>query len=631
MPDLPTTSVVIPTHGRRALLEDVLAPVLADPATTEVVVVVDGCDDGSIELVEELRRHDERLVARWAENGGPSAARQAGVEAASGEVVVLLDDDVVAEPGLVAGHARAHADRDGIVVVGYAPVEAPEDSARDTIAVDLYDAWYEECVAGYEARPESLLENYWAGNASLRRRDALRVGLHSPVMAPTYNEDRDFGLRCREAGLRATFDRRLRARHRYRRSFAALRRDAHTSGVGRWRIHDEHGDVVGSLPSDAFAAGLPPVRAALVGLSRRPRLRRLLRTGLAGAVARHDAARATGGALGRRAPRPAHRPAEGGDRRVARGPRVRCRSPWSSRPTTARRWSAEPSRACSASTARPAEVIVVDDCSTDDTGASRRELGARVIRHAVNRGEGGARNTGIARGRRSRGSRCSTPTTSGCRTTSRRSGRSRPATSSSPALRRRRRGRRPPRSPTASPGRGRACCARPRRRDLPRELRPAERGPAAPRDGARRAAASTPRCKRCADLDLWLRMLERGRGVVSPAVTGDLPPARRPGLGRRDGHAGRPRRGPRRLRGAALVHRRPPRPVRRSPRLGPRPRAAGGGRPRRRRARPATRAARPAARGRAPARARCCAAVRGRARPPSSPRGSRDDPLLSSR
>jgi len=44
----------------------------------------------------------------------------------------------------------------------------------------------------------------------------------------------------------------------------------------------------------------------------------------------------------------------------------------------------------------PAEVIVVDDCSDDATGAVAREHGATVIRHEANRGEGGARNTGIA-------------------------------------------------------------------------------------------------------------------------------------------------------------------------------------------------------------------------------------------
>jgi glycosyltransferase involved in cell wall biosynthesis len=43
----------------------------------------------------------------------------------------------------------------------------------------------------------------------------------------------------------------------------------------------------------------------------------------------------------------------------------------------------------------PAEVIVVDDASGDDTGPRAAELGARVVTHEVNRGEGASRNTGI--------------------------------------------------------------------------------------------------------------------------------------------------------------------------------------------------------------------------------------------
>jgi GT2 family glycosyltransferase len=42
----------------------------------------------------------------------------------------------------------------------------------------------------------------------------------------------------------------------------------------------------------------------------------------------------------------------------------------------------------------PAEVIVIDDCSTDGTGTIAAELGARVIRHERNRGLAAARNTG---------------------------------------------------------------------------------------------------------------------------------------------------------------------------------------------------------------------------------------------
>lgn len=44
----------------------------------------------------------------------------------------------------------------------------------------------------------------------------------------------------------------------------------------------------------------------------------------------------------------------------------------------------------------PAEVIVVDDCSTDATARAAEQAGARVLRHDANRGPAAARNTGIA-------------------------------------------------------------------------------------------------------------------------------------------------------------------------------------------------------------------------------------------
>lgn len=45
---------------------------------------------------------------------------------------------------------------------------------------------------------------------------------------------------------------------------------------------------------------------------------------------------------------------------------------------------------------QPAELLVIDDCSGDDTGARAAALGARLITHEENQGEGGARNTGLA-------------------------------------------------------------------------------------------------------------------------------------------------------------------------------------------------------------------------------------------
>ena len=98
-------SVVIPTFNRRNSLRRVIESVLVDPAAAEVVVAVDGSTDGSIELLEHLSRSQPRIKPLFVEHRGLNAAVQAGVERATSDVVLILDDDLEATPGLVAAHA----------------------------------------------------------------------------------------------------------------------------------------------------------------------------------------------------------------------------------------------------------------------------------------------------------------------------------------------------------------------------------------------------------------------------------------------------------------------------------------------------------------------------------------------
>ncbi|WP_272475080.1 glycosyltransferase family 2 protein [Baekduia alba] len=284
LPPVPTVSVVMPTYNRRAQLRSVLAPLLADPAASEVVVVVDGCDDGSLQDLEAMTAEHPQLVPVWQENAGEGAARQAGVERATGDVVLLLDDDVEAEGGLVAGHARRHADRADLVVLGYMPPVPPQAGDPDAFSVLLYAEAYEGRCESYENDPDLILRHLWAGNVSLRRATVLEVGVGSDVYDERYHPDREFGLRLLAHGLTGVFDRGLRARHHYQRPLDAFVRDARSQGAGWTLVSQLHGEDAGALPADRFEAGLPAPVAALVHLCRRPRAAALASAALTAGV-----------------------------------------------------------------------------------------------------------------------------------------------------------------------------------------------------------------------------------------------------------------------------------------------------------------------------------------------------------
>jgi glycosyltransferase involved in cell wall biosynthesis len=90
---LPSVSAVIPTRNRPELVSRAARSALGQSyASLEVIVVVDGPDPATAQVLEALGDSRLRIVA-LAENVGGSEARNIGVREAKGEWIALLDDD----------------------------------------------------------------------------------------------------------------------------------------------------------------------------------------------------------------------------------------------------------------------------------------------------------------------------------------------------------------------------------------------------------------------------------------------------------------------------------------------------------------------------------------------------------
>ncbi len=196
-------SVIIPTCNRRKTLERTLPTLLAQdfPARDcEIVVVVDGSTDGTLEFLES-QKPAFRLRVIPQSNRGQTASRNAGIKAAEGDIVVFVDDDILCPPGILQRHSAAHASSDPLWAHGpiYVAPESPKTLLRYKAEVQ-YASYYGRLDPAAQIRFPKDLCFLSACNLSIRREVLLAHGGFDEH-APGY-EDVEFGLRLWKAGVR---------------------------------------------------------------------------------------------------------------------------------------------------------------------------------------------------------------------------------------------------------------------------------------------------------------------------------------------------------------------------------------------------------------------------------------------
>lgn len=97
-------SVIIPVYNVEPYLAQCLDSVLAqDFADWEAICVNDGSTDGSGEILEQYAARDKRIRVITQPNGGLSAARNTGLDHASGDYILFLDSDDWLENDTLSG------------------------------------------------------------------------------------------------------------------------------------------------------------------------------------------------------------------------------------------------------------------------------------------------------------------------------------------------------------------------------------------------------------------------------------------------------------------------------------------------------------------------------------------------
>jgi GT2 family glycosyltransferase/peptidoglycan/xylan/chitin deacetylase (PgdA/CDA1 family) len=188
----PRVSVVIATYNRRDSLRATLESLFEqDPPADEIIIVIDGSNDGTSEMLRGLARESLHVIEQ--PNRGQAAARNAAIRVARGSFVLFLDDDLVCNPGLVRAHVEAHAGRSALVAFGSVVANDRPDLVRHFGELErrrskqLRAVWPDDACAG-------------AANTSVTRALLEEVGGFDEEFARAI-EDIDLGFRLWDLGV----------------------------------------------------------------------------------------------------------------------------------------------------------------------------------------------------------------------------------------------------------------------------------------------------------------------------------------------------------------------------------------------------------------------------------------------
>jgi GT2 family glycosyltransferase len=203
-------SVIVATYDRKGPLARLLATLANQTVPRddyEVIVVDDGSREDVTPVVSAFAKAMQVSVLRQ-ENSGVAVARQRGVERARGEIVIFLDDDMLAAEDFVAQHLAAHEGRADRVVMGEL---LPDAKLAEMPLFERYHAYQLEKAARRYAEAGTFAgHDVYTGNLSLPRALFFRAGGFDPGF---HLEDVELGVRLEKAGAKFVFSREVASVH----------------------------------------------------------------------------------------------------------------------------------------------------------------------------------------------------------------------------------------------------------------------------------------------------------------------------------------------------------------------------------------------------------------------------------
>jgi glycosyltransferase involved in cell wall biosynthesis len=256
-PDPPEPSVVIPTYGKADTLPLVIRSLESQTLPREifeVVVIDDGSPDDTISRLKALESSTP-LRFRWRtqENRGVSATRNRGAGEAQGNVVLFIQDDIVATPDLLRRHLERHQRHPEIEAAVVGKVTWPPEWRIDRFMRWLDNGGPQFRYHQVKGKSTVTFKHFYTCNVSLKRQALLDNPFDEAIVYGF--EDLELALRLERRGYTFHFDEEALGYHHHRRSFADFRRRQFKAGQSLYVAFRNHPELVGKTGITSIPAG----------------------------------------------------------------------------------------------------------------------------------------------------------------------------------------------------------------------------------------------------------------------------------------------------------------------------------------------------------------------------------------
>lgn len=221
LPQPMRVSFVVPTFRRPDVLRSTLTALLqVDYAAEdyEVVVVDDGSGDATADVVSALAANDTRIRYHPQQNSGVATARNNGARAATGELLIFLDDDMLVQSDHIRAHIAVRERYGDCLVNGHWEFSDATRRSLEQTPFGRYRLVLEDEVRERFDRIElgqgrSEVTSVTAANLGISARTFAALGGFDERFPYAGYEDQEFSYRAREAGHRFIYDRAIQLGH----------------------------------------------------------------------------------------------------------------------------------------------------------------------------------------------------------------------------------------------------------------------------------------------------------------------------------------------------------------------------------------------------------------------------------